>query len=119
MPEPHRRFLEHVSDLPKLRDYVKAPQNAPCLRNAYDQCVKSLAEYRNKHVQVVTRYIVIPAKAARKKLADTEPGTAGKVPSTEIKEQEPAVLGTGGSAPIQFLKQVREETYDAVMGEAI
>lgn len=84
----------------------------------------------------MSRYIVIPARAAAGKskgkegygravdLKESKPGTAGMVEvgagdagmveGHGINGGMTKVLGTGGTAPVEFLKQVRDETRDAV-----
>ena len=102
------------------------PDNS-MLQDAYNACLEKLVLYRNTHVQIVSRYIVIPSRAAAKSTLppNTEPGTAGRVPAaaeddavpvkTEKEEKEKVALGTGGTAPVEFLKQVRDETQKSLL----
>ena len=113
MPEPHRRFLARVAEIANIKDFVNGHRDNLELSEAYNETLAELATYRNKHIQIVSRYVVIPSRAAAKKAApQTEPGTAGRVPAEDVSEpvKESVALGTGGTAPVEFLKQVRNET---------
>lgn len=120
MPEPQRRFLTHVSSTANIRPYVESRRADRSLNEAYNSCLRSLAAYRNKHVQIVTRYVILPSRAAaRKKVPEAKRGTAGCVPAKVHQPQEgskeSAVLGTGGTSPMVFLKQIRDQTQQAVI----
>ena len=113
MPEGHRRFLVDVAQTANIRQYVSQSQNNLTLSEAYNNCLAELAIYRNKHIQIVSRYVVIPSRAAAKRtLPQTEPGTAGRIPIDDGSQavKESVTLGTGGTAPVEFLKQIRDET---------
>lgn len=117
MSEPHRRFLDHTAKLANIRQYVHSHQHEEGVPEAYNDCLAALTLYRNKHIQMVTKYIVIPSRAAaQEQLPETEPGTAGRMPVGDDKTslnhspKDSVVLGSGGTAPVEFLKQVRNET---------
>ena len=117
MPAPHRRFLALITTKVNIRAFVESSADETHLREAYNHCLAALADYRTKHLQMVSRYIVIPSREAlgSKSVVETEPGTAGRVAScTDEKraENRKPTLGTGGTAPIEFLKHVRSETRD-------
>lgn len=67
MPGSHRRFLEHVATVANIRDYVEAHRGDSALAGAYDECLRALSSFRDKHMQIVSRYIVIQAQAAKRK----------------------------------------------------
>ena len=90
MPGKHRKFLEVVSDVPSIESYVQAHPGNNALRCAYDECLKQLQSWRGKHIAVVSKYIVQPARAEGN--ADSE------------------LQGTGGSALIPFLRLSKDET---------
>ena len=123
MPAPHRRFLALIATKAKIRAFVESSAHEVCLQEAYNHCLATLANYRSKHLQMVSRYIVIPSREAlgSKSAVETEPGTAGRVASSEIPpdaklaENKKPALGTGGTAPIEFLKRVRSETRDGIL----
>jgi indoleamine 2,3-dioxygenase len=88
MPKGHRRFLEDVAKQPNLHDFIyNHPHQG--LGLAYDCTLTGLKAFREAHIQVVTRYIILPARASK---------------------QDGDLKGTAGSAIIPFLKQARDET---------
>ncbi|KAK7208611.1 Indoleamine 2,3-dioxygenase [Myxozyma melibiosi] len=128
MPGPHRRFLEHLELCANIKDYVHAhKQSNSALTLAYDACLAVLRAFRDKHIQIVSRYIIVQAKsqpsASAKQLQlkqqqlqhqhqhqqqhqQTNKSGLANVILTEKK----AARGTGGTALLPFLKQARDET---------
>ena len=53
-----------------LRNYVDSHQNNVALLNAYNDAVVSLSGFRDKHIQIVTRYIILPSRQPWKKPED-------------------------------------------------
>ncbi|KAJ7382623.1 Indoleamine 2,3-dioxygenase 2 [Desmophyllum pertusum] len=96
MPPKHRAFIEAVSNGPSIRNFVLTSGD-PCLVEEYNHCVEKLKDFRNVHLQVVARYIMIPANRGK-----------------ENNEQGMALRGTGGSGLMHFLKQIRNETASTV-----
>ncbi len=116
MPGGHRRFLEDVSKIANIRQYVTSHPQHVALQGSYNACLKNLVLYRNKHVQMVSRYIVVPSRAGgQPTVPQTEPGTAGRIPSANSFPAKKVALGTGGTAPVEFLKQVRNETQETLL----
>ena len=123
MPSGHRNFLEAVTKVANIRAYAMSHPDNITLQDAYNACLDKLVLYRNTHVQIVSRYIVIPSRAAAKSALppNTEPGTAGRVPAAddavpvEKEKKEKVALGTGGTAPVEFLKQIRDETQESLL----
>ncbi|KAH7117428.1 indoleamine 2,3-dioxygenase [Dactylonectria macrodidyma] len=109
MPGPHRRFLEYISRLGSIREAVlNSPTTEEELRAAYVAATDALSSFRDRHIQIVTRYIILPSKQAprqnaRKNLASA---SAEKNGSQEL-------TGTGGTTLVPFLKQARDETAEA------
>jgi indoleamine 2,3-dioxygenase len=100
MPGPHRRFLESLTRVSNLREYIET-QSDQALRESYDACLAGLRRFRDIHIQIVSRYILLPSSK-----------TAG------VKKVGPGgETGTGGTQLIPFLKQVREETVEGVAAE--
>ncbi|KAF2811371.1 Indoleamine 2,3-dioxygenase [Mytilinidion resinicola] len=92
MPGAHRRFLEDVGAVAGVREFVEGNEREAGLAAAYRACLEALKVFRNGHINVVTRYVVLPAKK-------------------EVKEGgEGEAKGTGGAPVIGFLKQMRDET---------
>ena len=114
MPGPHRRFLEDITRVANIREYVEIHTNDKDLCLAYDSCLAMLQEFRSKHINIVSRYIIIKSRESRSR--SRGPGVvSGKVniatASRMIDESNKKKLkGTGGTALIPFLKQARDET---------
>ncbi|KAF8467280.1 Indoleamine 2,3-dioxygenase [Kalaharituber pfeilii] len=125
MPGPHRRFLERLASIANIRPYVDAHRNDEDLCDAYDSCLAMLRGFRDKHIQIVTRYIIVQAKHAKKNNVDTAkitrnifstpdnvttavPLRKSNLASTDATKK--GLTGTGGTALIPFLKQARDET---------
>lgn len=101
MPGPHRRFLEDLSKVSDLRDFIiEYPEGdvGADLRLAYDKCVVGLVRFRDIHMQIACRYILLPSRKA-----------TSMNPSMET--------GTGGTQLVPFLKHVRRETMEGIADE--
>lgn len=107
MPGPHRKFLQHVTSMGSIRELALLPPETDeqrRLQAAYVAATEALSDFRNKHIKIVTRYIVLPSKqpwkgAARQNLASSSSATK-------------VLTGTGGTLLMPFLKQARDETAD-------
>lgn len=65
MPKKHREFLQDLEPHTfTIRDFVKS-QNNEELTLAYDACLAMLKSFRDKHIQIVTRYVVLQAKKSQ------------------------------------------------------
>ncbi|KAK4224226.1 Indoleamine 2,3-dioxygenase [Podospora fimiseda] len=128
MPEGHRRFLAHVEErwpgglrrgVEGLLEGTAREEERIGLREAFKAATDALAGFRNRHLRIVTRYIVIPSrqggvgqgKATKLNLATA----SSKLAKTEEKEGSvnAELTGTGGTALLPFLKQSRDETFRA------
>ncbi|CAP65720.1 uncharacterized protein PODANS_7_760 [Podospora anserina S mat+] len=121
MPEPHRRLLEFVEGrypggLRKgVEDLLVTPSTEGNdgerreLREAFTTATKALAEFRNKHLQIVTRYIVIPSRKENKAKGSNLATASSRLAGDDDKK----LTGTGGTALLPFLKQSRDETFRA------
>lgn len=107
MPGKHREFLEAVSQLPSLRIFVDKNQSNASLAEAYENCMSRLRSWRGKHIAVVSKYIVRPARQVARSCERGGPET--KEEGCRAAKDED-IKGTGGSALIPFLKQARDET---------
>ena len=113
MPGPHSRFLTHLARLGSIRELAMTEptcEEQVALRNAYAAATDALAEFRNRHIQIVTRYIILPSKqpwsgnTKKKNLASASSERAAG------STQSPELTGTGGTMLVPFLKQARDET---------
>ncbi|KAI9813487.1 MAG: hypothetical protein M1827_004163 [Pycnora praestabilis] len=121
MPGPHRRFLEHVSNVANIRDYVESHRSNRALCIAFDACLAMLRALRDKHIQMVSRYIIVKSRESRSHTRSLSPraapqpmniASAGsqKHFSKDGRAIKKKLRGTGGTALIPFLKQARDET---------
>jgi indoleamine 2,3-dioxygenase len=144
MPGPHARFLGDVQRVANIRDFVDDHASDVQLAIAYDACLSMLRVLRDKHIAIVTRYIVVPSREVRARSRSRSPeatrrrvnlATASSRQSTAAQERRvpPAgagpqgiafqpekrdnLKGTGGTALISFLKQARDETGEPTVEE--
>ncbi|ESA43124.1 indoleamine 2,3-dioxygenase beta type [Neurospora crassa] len=151
MPLKHRQFLTLVSKMglgkggirKAVMEMVEAAEHEGRelddkekeLQGAFTDATRALAGFRNKHLQIVARYIVIPSRQAVPE-GSKRPGASlgdGKVGggkdgqvvnlatassglsqgNDDKKNEGPELTGTGGTALLPFLKQTRDETLKA------
>lgn len=95
MPGKHRDFLNKLEQFPGLSDLAQAGSAPKDIWQGIDECKGLMRAWRDKHINIVTRYIVLPAKKVAR----------------ESGVSRAAVAGTAGSSPVLFLKEVRDETH--------
>lgn len=122
MPGPHRRFLERVSSVANIREYVENHRSNRELSIAYDACLAMLRALRDKHIQMVSRYIIVKSRESRSHSRSLSPRAAPNQPQPlnlatthksskdDVRPGSKKLRGTGGTALIPFLKQARDET---------
>lgn len=112
MPKKHRDFLNLVSKLTPLRSFVEENKSDSELAGAFDNCLERLRLWRGKHIAVVSKYIVRPARAAATQAPNGNAVNGDAKPKVaDIAEENGEELrGTGGTALIPFLRQTRDET---------
>jgi indoleamine 2,3-dioxygenase len=121
MPGPHRRFLQAVETVSNIREFVELNRSNRTLCVAYDACLAMLRSLRDKHIQMVSRYIIVKSRESRSKSRtrdqvspDPAPARGHGIASIRYKtgagEKPKKTRGTGGTALIPFLKQARDET---------
>jgi indoleamine 2,3-dioxygenase len=118
MPGPHRRFLEDVANVANIREYVGAHSNNKALTVAYDACLAMLRAFRDKHINIVSRYVIVKSRESKSLARSTSPvathrkvdiASASRVDKNDAPGKK-KLRGTGGTALIPFLKQARDET---------
>lgn len=106
MFKSHRQFIERIAECPSIRDYVmlcklKIETNTTTTTDvqrdlyvrmiaAFNQAVDNMKAFRDKHFQMVTRYIILPATRTR---------DAAFI----AKEDVPPARGTGGTGNTSML----------------
>ncbi len=122
MPRSHREFLCHVSRVNNLRQFVSGLADSQEIHDAHNDAVAALVMFRNIHIQIVARYIVMPSRSPpasyikQKKglnlaTASLQTQTAGLVAMANKRQLQ----GTGGTNLMPFLKRTRDETRDAAI----
>ncbi|KAM5343428.1 hypothetical protein ACJ41O_011965 [Fusarium nematophilum] len=106
MPGPHSRFLTHIARMGSIRELALLPattEGQHRLQRAFTAAAETLSQFRNKHIQIVTRYIVLPSRQAGK-------GGRQNLASSSSTKAQGELTGTGGTTLVPFLKQSRDET---------
>ncbi|PFH56639.1 hypothetical protein XA68_16207 [Ophiocordyceps unilateralis] len=119
MPGPHARFLDDVSRIANIREYVDGHRDDRELCLAFDACLAMLSGFRDKHIAIVTRYIINPSREARAHSRSREPVARKRInlATASVHVQDRGHKGTGGTALIPFLKQARDETGEPAVEE--
>lgn len=122
MPGSHARFLDDVSRVANIREYVEHRTGDRDLCLAYDACLAMLSAFRDRHIAIVTRYIINPSREARarSRSRSREPAARKRVnlaTASSNPKQDRRPKGTGGTALIPFLKQARDETGEPAVEE--
>lgn len=134
MPGQHRRFLERLGLVPNIHRYVEHHKDDTALCSAYNECLCSLEDFRVEHKLIVTRYIIIPANAAKESASirnvaksmalesespvpQISPGQGHGLASKEAARN--GLKGTGGTQLMPFLEQARAETIGSAVGDVV
>ena len=78
------------------------------LQQTFTAATDALTVFRNKHIQIVTRYIILPSRQGK-----MGGGPQNLASSSLKKGKEEELTGTGGTTLVPFLKQSRDETSEA------
>lgn len=96
MPVGHRAFLGAIESRPSIRRYVlNAPASSARLREAYDDCLRLVRDFRAKHLEYAAAYVQ----------KQHQPGAYNST-----------TYGTGGTPFMKYLKKHRDETARHLMG---
>ncbi|XP_068560201.1 indoleamine 2,3-dioxygenase 1 [Cebidichthys violaceus] len=113
MPLAHKLLIQDISLQPCLKRFVQQ-QASERLNQAFQHCVTKLLALRSYHINVVSRFITVPAARARQ-LRNQSQELEGEMISrapTALEER-----GTGGSGIMTFLKTVRDQTKGTLLPE--
>lgn len=103
MRPEHKAFLEDFDRLSKIREYAISGENRE-VRRAYADAVNALMHFRDVHIKIVTRYIILPSRKAKSRMAEDVKQANGPV------EGRQDLKGTGGTDLMAFLRQTRDDT---------
>lgn len=119
MPGSHARFLNDVSEVANIREYIESNPRDTQLCLAYDACLAMLSNFRDKHIAIVTRYIITPSKQVRARSRSRSPEATRHRMNLAVasRKNQDNQRGTGGTALIPFLKQARDETGEPAVEE--
>ncbi|KAM9858646.1 indoleamine 2,3-dioxygenase 1 [Aulostomus maculatus] len=110
----HKQLIQDISLEPSLRSFVQQ-QASERLSQAFQLCVTKLLALRSYHINMVSRFVTVPAAQARQlrnQSQDSDREVISRAP-TALEER-----GTGGSGLMTFLKTVRDQTRDTYLPEA-
>lgn len=116
MPGPHARFLADVEAIANIRSYVDTHRDNDVLLSAFNEAVAALSGFRDKHIALVTRYIIIPSRMGKPASAVNRRDIASL--STKMAHNKPQtreLIGTGGTKLIPFLRTSRDETSETAV----
>ncbi len=90
MPPEHRAFIEELERTEPLSTLVQQLQaDEPALREAFNECVHYIGQFRSKHLEFASRYIH---------------------QQSQRQSSNPNSVGTGGTPFMRYLKKHRDET---------
>ncbi|XP_070579508.1 indoleamine 2,3-dioxygenase 2-like [Ptychodera flava] len=95
IPPDHRAFIKAISRGPSIKSFVESIEDE-AVSDAYNQCVKSLADFRSYHLQLACKYITIQAHK-----------NAQNNNENYVNQSQ---QGTGGTGFMQYLKGLRNNT---------
>lgn len=111
MPGPHARFLDDVEAIANIRGFVDSHPEYDDLTNAFNGAVTALSRFRDKHIALVTRYIIIPSRQGKpQNLVKRRDIASASTKLALDKPQTQELVGTGGTTLIPFLRTSRDET---------
>ncbi|KAM0716420.1 hypothetical protein Q7P37_007865 [Cladosporium fusiforme] len=116
MPGPHARFLNDIEAIANIRGYVDSHSKNVELLSAYNDAVASLSGFRDMHIQLVTRYIILPSRMSKPRQDGGRKDLATS--TTELvsgKHSMKELVGTGGTKLIPFLRDSRDETLETTV----
>ncbi|KAJ8107987.1 hypothetical protein ONZ43_g6561 [Nemania bipapillata] len=119
MPGPHQEFLRRVSQMDKIKDFVHSAPASPAqqrLRQSYQDATKALGDFRQAHMQMVTRYVIVPSRKPAPSLSSEVNLATASLQSDKSAAKD--LTGTGGTDLIPFLRAARDDTYGAGLAVA-
>ncbi|KAF1965807.1 indoleamine 2,3-dioxygenase beta type [Bimuria novae-zelandiae CBS 107.79] len=115
MPGPHGRFLDDVEAIANVRSFVESQLNNKALTTAFNAAVKALSVFRDKHIALVSRYIIIPSRMPKPEKGVRRRDIASASTKMALEAQTQELRGTGGTKLIPFLRTSRDETNETAV----
>lgn len=129
LPRNYRAFLSALEGLPSLRQYVQSLDSrdpvAERVINAFNECVHQMKVFRDKHIQIVTLYIIIQSTKARKEIQqavgyhglgsnvmlvdESPPSPAHSIPMMPIQSTAPSRDTSQPVSPMSDGEEAEEE----------
>ncbi|CAI6332675.1 unnamed protein product [Periconia digitata] len=116
MPGPHARFLDDIEAIANIRTYIDAHQEDMTLVESFNEAVAALSGFRDKHIALVTRYIIIPSRMPKPMTGVNRRDIASASTKMALEAQTQELRGTGGTKLIPFLRTSRDETSETQVG---
>ncbi|KAG5439848.1 hypothetical protein PCANB_000130 [Pneumocystis canis] len=110
MPGSHRRFLEYLEKITNIRQYSLDHSDDSEITAEYNACIANLKIFRDKHLQIVSRYIIIESKT-KLSANDKNYKNPTQMNLAQYVPEEKNLKGTGGTNLVSFLKQTRNGTH--------
>ncbi|KAF2117593.1 Indoleamine 2,3-dioxygenase [Lophiotrema nucula] len=107
MPGPHKQFLKKLSEYPSVRGYLQTRPANPSSTAAFSRTIASVCASRSAHIQIATRYIIIPARSEER--AKVQRNGISNAQEKAGYGQE-TIMGTGGTSTLPLLRRMRDET---------
>jgi indoleamine 2,3-dioxygenase len=147
MLKPHREFLKYVEGVACLREYIldtlkcqgidlnsddtnMTAAKLPFLklRDIFNNCVNGIKRFRNGHMKLVADYIIAQHKGGTvageskdsngsSESVEEESGVAKKIKKSF--ENSAGGKGTGGTDLMTFLKPIRNDCTDTIIGKSL
>ena len=116
MPGPHRHFLDQLPSA-SIREFVMSHDTSHPIIEDYNSAIAMLTAFRDKHIQIVTRYIILPSRAHNSERREERKLNLAVASTLKVSKssESPGLQGTGGTRLIPFLKQTRDETKDVAI----
>jgi indoleamine 2,3-dioxygenase len=109
MPLKHRQYLEDISMLPSLSEFVKRENNHN-LTNIYSKCLSELIQFRKSHISLVHKYIMKFVKKKQNIFADELEKNGEDIIDIEDNNNAHGAKGTGGTDPVTFCTDLIKDT---------
>lgn len=124
MPKEHQEYLLWLArHTPFRQEPSLIHRRTACpveVKVAYNAAVSAMERWRNAHIQIVTRYVILPARRKQCFEARTQFNRQAKINRAHCSQAEPQIVkqvvrGTGGTSLVPLLKVYRENTKKAIM----